>query len=477
MREQWSPSRLYAMERAPLRFAIVVLVLYAATTLFVALHHEPWRDEAESWLVAKDVPLSELFQWTRHDGTPALWHLLLKPLAWLDLGYASQTLLHLALAWIAAGVVLFLSPFTRLTKVLFLASYYPIYQYSVVARSYVLTALLLFVVCALYERRHERPVAYATVVALLFNANLHGAVIAGFVTFAYILDRPRTRRGALAVAIMSAGALAAFLQLRPPSDAAYPGIIRFIDPDGFPFAIGNAFLPGLPRALSFSAGLIVLALVIFALRSRPDALLILCGSIAILGVIFTFIWLGGYQHAGIILLVVIAGLWIGRALGDDRTQRATAVLLNVTFLISGIYAIAIQKREIESPYSGSKEIAEFIRSNHLQDYELAAHNPYAAVAVVPYLQGKSVWYAGLQRDGTYLSWDANLRQAGYVSYDAAQQRARIHFEREGKPWLLLLNVPLSLPNRRGYRLVYTTREPFRARDERYWLYEPIVRPE
>src|SRR5512142_932572 len=236
--------------------AVILLIAYAAATLYVGLHHEPWRDEADSWLVARDASLPTILNWTRDAGTPALWYVALKPLVWLGLPYRSQELLHLAIAWAAAAVLLFASPFPWLTRVLLLTSYYFGYEYAVIARSYVLTVLLSFLAAAWHRDRHARPMRYAIVVALLFNTNVHGAIIAAILLLLFLVSRPRAS-GLGPPLIMIAGAVAAWAQLRTASDAAYPGIIRDVDPMNAWLAIGSAFFAGLPFTI---AGMAAVAL-------------------------------------------------------------------------------------------------------------------------------------------------------------------------------------------------------------------------
>jgi len=126
-------------------------------------------------------------------------------------------------------------------------------------------------------------------------------------------------------------------------------------------------------------------------------------------------------------------------------------------------------------FSGSKEMGEFIRDHHLLDrYGLAGHKPFQCEAVMPYLPGKQIWYAGLGRFGTYLPWDRSLRVAANMKYGDAVARAIRFFAEEKKPWLLLLNVKMSFPEQRGFRLIYATHRPvFWVEDENFWLYEPI----
>ncbi|HEX9163634.1 MAG TPA: hypothetical protein VF980_18145, partial [Thermoanaerobaculia bacterium] len=68
MNEQWTPTRLTTTDAMSRRLGIALLVAYAAATLALAIHHEPWRDEADSWLFVNHAPLQELFHWTRYVG-------------------------------------------------------------------------------------------------------------------------------------------------------------------------------------------------------------------------------------------------------------------------------------------------------------------------------------------------------------------------------------------------------------------------
>ncbi|HSP14838.1 MAG TPA: hypothetical protein VLV78_08810 [Thermoanaerobaculia bacterium] len=450
------------------RFAIALLVLYAAATLYLAIHHEPWRDEADSWLLVHHASLPEIFHWTRYAGTPALWYVLLKPLAWMQLPYFSQTLLHLLLAWSAAAVLLFCAPFSRLTKALFLASYYPIYEYSVIARSYVLTNLLLFIAAALYTRRRERPIAYAIVIALMFNANVHAAIIAATLALLFVLDRPRRPA---AIAIMAGGAFLAFLQLRIPADAAFPHLIRNRDDEALMFTIGQSFLPTVPLYAACAIGIFFLIAVVIVLRHRRDALFLIFLPLAFFAVLYWRVWFGGFRHAGILLILVVAALWIADPI---ENARFLLIALNVMLMVSALLAIPIEIQEVAFAFSGSKEMGQYIRDHHLDRYEIAAHKPYEAEAVLPYLPGKQFWYAGLGEYGTYLQWDRHLRYAGTVSYDEAQISARRFFTAQKKPWLLLLNNAMPAPAKRGYVLLYATRQHiFRIDDEKYFLYRPL----
>jgi hypothetical protein len=474
MPEQWNPLRLTAEDRFPAPLAAVLLILYCSATLYVGLHHEPWRDEADAWLAARDLPLSEMVTgWTAHAGQPVLWYLVLKPLVRLGLPYAAQTVVNLIFMWAAAAVFLFAAPLTRLMKVLFLASYFMAYEYSVIARSYGLSILLIFLAAATYRSRDRHPIRFAIVVALLFSANIYGAIIAGLFLLIFAIPPRRTRPALAAIAIMVAGAVVAYLQLRLPAVESNPLAMRSIQPSAAITAMRDAFLPAATSPGMPIVGLLIIVCVALSIRTSARALLLFAGSIVALLTLYAVVWFGGLRASGFILIVVITSIWIAGQASTGLPGRIAAGALNATLILSAAFAVSVAKTDIAFAFSGSKEMAAFI-DHRFDNSDIAAYRFYETEALLPYLPGRRFWYIGLGEYGTYLKWDATMRRGGELRYDIAVLMAREHFAQTAKPWLLLLNTRMPEPERYGFRLIHATSVVvFRNLDERYWLYEPI----
>ena len=80
------------------------------------------------------------------------------------------------------------SPFPRFIKLLLPFTFYLAFQYAIVARSYVLVPLLLFLCAYLWPQRLERPLSIALCLGLLANVALHAAVISGGLAIVYAID-------------------------------------------------------------------------------------------------------------------------------------------------------------------------------------------------------------------------------------------------------------------------------------------------
>ena len=130
----------------------------------------PWRAPAHS-------PL-DLYHLIRYEGHPILWYLI------LYLGHSivdSPLVLPIAsIAIASAAVALFMlrSPFPLWLKALFLFSGLPLYEYSVMARNYGISMLLLFLVASLYRYRTTQWLPLAIGLGLLANTNIHATVLA-----------------------------------------------------------------------------------------------------------------------------------------------------------------------------------------------------------------------------------------------------------------------------------------------------------
>ena len=455
-----------------------MFAVYAGATLLLALHHEPWRDEANTWLVARDLPLREAVAWSRLDGTPLLWYAILAPFARGGFPFLTQSILHLLIAWTSAALVLARAPFTMTLRALILFSVYFLYHYAVIARSYALGILLLFGLLAMYESRHARPIAYATLVALLSNVNAHSVGFAAALIAAFAIEMLRERRREWpALAIMIAGTATSFVQFYTPGYVVPPNVVSPAEYGSFLIAAGKAFLPAAPEWLAIPWAITLMALIAIALRRSIDALLLFLGANAGLWAIYTFLWIDGYRHYGLVLVAAIAALWAGSAtVMRSRAAPAMVVMLLLSLLSSIPLTVQFAWSDFTKNYSGSLEMARFIERRGLSGANIAAHAPAQSMAVLVQLPRKTFWYPAYRRAGSHMFNDRAYRIGQSAPVDRAAAVAAAHFGHQD--WLFLANGELRNPDEHGLRLLYATSEPLMSRDlvartndERYWLYE------
>ena len=470
--------------RSELRFALIVLVLHAAITLYVGLKHEPWRDEADVWLMMRDGGVGTMLARTGYVGMPALWYLMLAPLPKLGLPYVSMTILHLVVAWAVVLVFLVYAPFPRWLRVLFAFSYFAAYEYAIVARPYVVMLLCLFAMLAAWRKREENPIPMAIFLALMANSATHGLFMGAilgaiFLGETFFAKRLKDRRALIALAIMLVGGVLSVIQLLPPADAPMSHIVRGKQWESIPWALGNAFFPGISanKWVSFSLAAVVLLLITIAIGRRIVPQIFLWFSLLSLATIYVFVWVAGYRHAGLMLISVIAAMWLASMYGPPAGawEKAARAALGISLL----YCVAVSVRywhlDVTMPFSGAKEMAEFLLRNKLDRYDLAAHRPPESESILPYLPGKRFYYPGMHQFGTYMTWDREYNFASQITYGSAVSAAEQ--ELLGRQWLLIVNTEMKSPEEAGFRLLYTNlRPPFEKKDERYWLYAPLDWP-
>lgn len=118
---------------------IVILAVYAVFTFVMLLHHEIWADEAQVWLVVRDLSPVGIFEHVRTEGHPLLWYLMVFPFAKIlhfSNAIFSMQLLNWLIVLAGMAVLFFKSPFNIYVKSSILLSSGFLYWFPLNARSY-----------------------------------------------------------------------------------------------------------------------------------------------------------------------------------------------------------------------------------------------------------------------------------------------------------------------------------------------------
>lgn len=155
----------------------IVFVVYLCIVVFAGIHHEPWADEAQSWLIARDSnSLMDIFKAVKYEGTFATWHLIIKAFQLAGLDY--DHIFVIPIVFSAIGVILlFFTDAPLLAKVMLPFSYFVVYQNAVIARQYALVFPAMMLIVILYEKRFEMPVRYHLALFFLAMTSSYGVII------------------------------------------------------------------------------------------------------------------------------------------------------------------------------------------------------------------------------------------------------------------------------------------------------------
>lgn len=353
-----------------------VVMLWFATAGFALRYHEKWADEAQSWLLARDLGLNTLwFHELRYEGSPGLWHTML----WVaqhvfHLPYASLGLIGFLCAAAGVAFVIWKAPFPRPIRYLLVFSYYIVYQYAAIARPYTLLPLLAFVAAYLFRDR-EHPERLAIALIIIANLSAHGMFLSACLGTAYLVEELRlwstldghVRRkfvlSAIAL-IVVAGFL--FVVLKPPSD------VEALQ-DTHHRTVGISVkhtLEGISGALFDNN---VLSLAWIALASvwawQRKKLWIFLVPVLVLSLFYGVVY-GLAHHQGTIFVATMMGIWIAWPAGLPEKQTPRQRILHHAFAASLVILLAVQawdaaaviRNDYRFPYSGAEDAANYLKS-------------------------------------------------------------------------------------------------------------------
>jgi len=159
-----------------------VIMFFMLTALSVSgiFFHEPWFDEIQAYLIARDASFHDIFFVLPHyEGHPPLWHILLLP---AKLGLSCRPTLIIAQIVTYAGFLAMLelrSPFGWKLKLFFSCSYYLVFQYGVISRPYAMLMLAALLVADFYPERDKKPFRYLLAMLFMCLCHSYGIAIAG----------------------------------------------------------------------------------------------------------------------------------------------------------------------------------------------------------------------------------------------------------------------------------------------------------
>jgi hypothetical protein len=488
--------------------------------------HEPWRDELQAWMLARDSrTLAELARNARYEGHPLLWHALLFAASRVSRSVTAMQAVHLGVG--AAGTYLLarFGSFTRVQRALLAFGYFGVFEYAVVARGYVIGQTLLWAACALAAARATagRALLLGAALVLLAQTSAHGAVVAaafaGALVAAATLGGARGRwrpaavagRTAVFVALATAVSTAvAARQILPPHDAPFgvDGARATTDTALSPLArtllgsghVQRAYMP-LPdlarwpelwgtnalerlvadRALPWRAHVVVLTAVSGALafaalgalvkRREAAALMLWLAGTGALVLVGGWGYHGSLRHHGHLFLVLVAALWIAGVAARPPGRWFTGLLA-----AHAAAAIALLSADARHPFSGAPAAAAVLRARGLADLPLAGWPRAPASAVGGHLD-RPVHFAGERAPQTFVRWGAPRAAATAGTPGRAPLDVALRLLAAGHPAVVLVGTRPVDPGEGGAPLALT--EVGRAPgalvgDESYWLY--VVRP-
>lgn len=427
--------------------SFTALAGYAFLLFFTIHRHEPWADEAQAWLLARDASFSNL--WLRllhYEGSPGIWQSLLFILTRIGVPYAAYSYVSGVIAGSGVWLLVRYAPFPLPFRILLPFTYYLCYQYAVVARSYVLFAPLLFAIALLYKRVAERPFLFITLLCLLAGISVHGFVISGaiwVVAYVPVLFRWRDRslaqnRRVLWATVVYALVLLIFvLAAWPAKDVAFAENRGLTNLRYFSDVAAATFAGAFTGDWITAVAAVGLSLP-FLWRGGGWFFLLLVNAILLLfgTLVYAQLW-----HFGIFFLAWLFAIWISAL--RTKITAPTLIALGVVVACQCYWTIQSMAYDWKHRYSASWEAALYFHKAGIPKGGLYAIG-YPCTAIEPYFPANI--YSNFNNGGRAAYWDWSKRNSSKDAVALFSSRRRdlvlvgYKNEAERSRWKNLLNM-------------------------------------
>ncbi len=388
------------------------VVAFTLLAFLVGSVHEPWADEAQAWLIARDATLHNLlFQLPHAEMNPSLWHLMLiLPSTYLSY----ETLRYIALFFGTLGVLLFVyySPFPKPVKIILPFTYFVFFQYTVVARSYCLFALVIFAIAILYKHRFERPFTYSVLIALLVYTHSFGALASTGLIGMYVLDLLREKRFLSKQAVIRNLAcisiplsVGCFLLYQ-----VFPIRQRTLSTRWYFDLDHTLYVLKLSLNESFT-GITVLSLLILLISMfwfwQRRVLLLYVAMVTPVVTVFS-IKFYNYWHMGLLFLLWVLALWISfesktKSRVPSIVPYTRKIVLGCMYVVFGFHvywSAAASYADYKGSYSCGRDVAQLLKHSGIKERRVYAKN-FWSIAALPYFEGKMFYNINPEFDFGY----------------------------------------------------------------------------
>jgi hypothetical protein len=486
--ESANPSRTPALVWTGV-FAIALAVKHA--------FHEPWRDEYQAWAIARaSGSLPDLVHNIRYEGHPFLWHAVLWPVARLTGDPRGMQAVAWVIAVATAWLVLRHAPFPMPLRVALVFSYYPFFEYGVIARSYGLGMLLVVAACVLLADRERHPVLLPVALGALSLTSVYGLILSGALTSAWVVavlvDERRAAALVTRARVLGVGGVAVCMAvavrqivgvaasgsgeaagttvtLPGGTDAltnvwnAFVPIPGRLDEHYWSSNISRNFPLGGPIALL--AGVFTLGLIAVAVHRTLPALWLWVVGAGVFEASAVIRFNAGPRHSGTLVLLALAAFWLGNTAAHPRHPTAAAapdrsrapaegpwsmLRARAAALASGAIAASVALSVVAAAlatygdvrylFSSSRRVAGDIRDAHLASAFIMGYPDSRVVGVAAELD-RELWFPNGSRFGTYTMWDVGRTRLLPRGLDGAVQDVR---RRHSGPIVVITGEPVTI---------------------------------
>jgi hypothetical protein len=478
-------------------FPCALTGLFLVLSYIGILHHEPWRDEYQAWLIARDAhSFSDLLGNLKYEGHPAVWYLFLWILSKFTHNPFVMQVLHIVIS--AAFVYLLnqYAPFSLVNKFLLTFGYYCFFEFNLISRSYGLGFLLVIIFLILYENRNKNYLWLSAVLFLLANSNVYGLMLSLCFSGILLLDYLRNTRTeewvrvpalkpALSVLLIVGGWVISAIQIYPNSENTFPvnyaeafdwarmkfAIWRIITsyfalpclnglhfwntnlfdmvrdfPDGSRVADADKMYPVIPLA-------IVLIFSLYFLRKPLPLLLYVLGTGGLV-CFFYYSRLTFSRYTSHLMVLLVASMWLAEYYpvetnyGSHLLAKMSAIgkvagkhLFTLILIVGFAGGVVSYSQDLRYEFSSSSEMTTFLKQNHLERLPIIGVTDFVVSPAAAVLD-RTIFYPQRNEEGSFVIWDNKRKET--VPYGEIIQHMRDMAQRGVMRMLFITDTPLYL---------------------------------
>lgn len=456
---------------------LVIMLCYSIITFIILLFHESWRDEAQAWLIARDLNIIDIFVQMKYEGHPVIWYLILVPFAKLGLPYIFVKIVSWLICNIAVWLILKKAPFNLILKILFIFSMPMIYLYPSISRSYCLIPLAITIVAIYFGQRHEKTIQY--ILSILFIANTH-VIMYGMVGILLLLfyieeliqnrktnSKEQKKKVYISLIVIIVGLILTLIpiliSMTTNTDVSLTSNTSIFEDTKL--KMENAYekiMTGCFGENELILKIVAIALIIllcYEIRYHfKNALVIICTE-GLQFLIYTYVYMGSEQRVSTLILLMMFIFWIQ----NDKKEKTVNINKNEKELVNNQKYLKRQKRkeqltnvaeyilvfvliiniangmvavnkEIKTTYSSSYETAEWIKNNLEDDSIFICTSMPLSSAIIPYIDKEVFWSPQTLDYFSFTTWDEDYRTR--YSLRDLQKRVKDNFETDQNLYLI-----------------------------------------
>ncbi|MDO5560949.1 MAG: YfhO family protein [Oscillospiraceae bacterium] len=449
---------------------IILFAISVAVPVVIIFCHENWRDEGQSWLMAKDLSIAGLLNDAKYEGHPVLWHLILMPFAKAGLPFTTMNFISAAICAVGSYFLIFKVRLNNLFKTLMVLTPFALYWFPVVSRSYSLCFMFICILMYLYPIRKKHLILYGIIIALTFNTHILMAGLCGGLVILELIDiikgirmtKKADFKELICMSIAALGALFVFVLLMNSMSAngqvkAKTDLTEIID-NVLSLNLLNLCVNFLntykAASIVIISACLAFVVILVLLIEHPRAFIVYISGIGFIVAVSLFVYGASQQKAA---LIFPAAALTSVILQTEKPKKkrnmksgSTAVptdkifnTINCLLLIINIIGVGGSKLyyDIQYTFSYAESVAQYLSENISEESTLICVPDEMTAAVKSYAPSYKFWSIFENKEISFTTW-TNERKKNFDMFE--DQLESIEGETDAETMDMKLDLICSL---------------------------------